>query len=106
MTTPTASESTPHAGPGRYLICWVALALLTGVTFALSNVHLGALALPVALLIAVTKAAIVALFFMHLWDQRGAARLVLATSVLFVAVLSTLVVADVLTRFPLAVPPH
>ena len=106
MTTSTAEADDERAPPGigRYAICWLALALLTGLTFALSTLHLGAWALPVALLIAVTKASIVALFFMHLWDHAGASRLVLVTAVLFVVVLSSLVVADVLTRFPLALP--
>jgi cytochrome c oxidase subunit 4 len=99
-------EATPHAGPGRYLVCWVLLAVLTGLTFGLSHVEMGPWSLPVALLIAVTKASIVALFFMHLWDHPGASRLVLATSALFVVLLASLVVADVLTRFPLALPPR
>ncbi len=43
---------------------------------------------------------------MHFLDHEGASRLVLLTAVIFVAVLSTLVVTDVLTRFPLALPPH
>jgi cytochrome c oxidase subunit 4 len=103
-TSSTADERATPAGPGRYVICWLLLAVLTGLTFALSTVHLGAWSLPVALLIAVTKSSIVALFFMHLWDHAGASRLVLVTAVLFVVVLSSLVVADVLTRFPLAVP--
>jgi cytochrome c oxidase subunit 4 len=106
VTTSTASDRATRAGLGRYVACWLALALLTGLTFALSTVHLGEWSLAVALLIAVTKASIVALFFMHLWDHPGASRLVLVTAALFVVLLSTLVVADVLTRFPLALPPR
>ena len=107
MTTNEAANDTPtHPSASRYLVCWLALALLTGLTFALSTVELGRWSLVLALVIAVTKATIVALFFMHLWDHRGASRLVLVTAVLFVAVLASLVVADVLTRFPLALPPR
>jgi cytochrome c oxidase subunit 4 len=102
-STPIVEEAAPP-GAARYLLCWLALALLTGLTFGLSTVALGRWSLPLALVIAVTKAAIVALFFMHLWDQRGASRLVLVTAVLFVVVLASLVVADVLTRFPPALP--
>ncbi len=87
-------------------MCWLALAVLTGLTFALSHAELGPWSLPVSLLIAVTKASIVAAFFMHLWDHPGASRLVLVTSTLFVVLLALLVVADVLTRFPLALPPR
>ena len=42
---------------------------------------------------------------MHLWDQRGANRLVFVTSLVFVALLIGLTVADYATRFPLANPP-
>jgi cytochrome c oxidase subunit IV len=106
MITTAAVDEVPRASPARYLVCWLALALLTGLTFALSTVDLGGWSLAVALAIAVSKGVIVALFFMHLWDHAGAVRLVLVTAFLFVAVLSALVVADVLTRFELALPPH
>ena len=105
-TTAVVDEAASRGGAVRYLVCWMALALLTGLTFALSTVDLGGWSLALALGIALTKGSIVALFFMHLWDHVGAIRLVLVTAVLFVAVLSSLVVADVLTRFPLALPPH
>src|SRR4051812_33936590 len=96
--------NTPSHGAGRYFLSFLALVVLTGVTFALSTVELGAWSLVVALAIAITKAAIIALFFMHLRDHQGTSRLVLVIAVLFVAVLSLLVVADVLTRFPGALP--
>jgi cytochrome c oxidase subunit 4 len=51
------------------------------------------------------KGALVALFFMHLWDQRGANRLVFLTSLLFVALLIGGVLSDNATRFPLSNPP-
>ena len=106
VTTAAVDEDATRASAARYLVCWIALVLLTGLTFALSAVDLGGWSLVLALGIALTKGSIVALFFMHLWDHVGAIRLVLVTAVLFVAVLSSLVVADVLTRFPLALPPH
>jgi cytochrome c oxidase subunit IV len=106
ITTPEVEETPKHVGAGRYVMGFLGLVLLTGLTFALSNVELGAWSLVVALAIAVTKGSIVALFFMHLWDHEGTSRLVLIIAVLFVAILATLVVADVLTRFPSAVPPH
>ena len=99
-------EKATHAGAGRYVLSFGALVLLTGLTFALSTVELGAWSVAVALAIAITKASIVALFFMHLWDHEGMSRLVLVIAALFVGVLSLLVVADVLTRFPGALPPR
>jgi cytochrome c oxidase subunit 4 len=97
---PTREPAAHRTWPVRYLVCWVALALLTFATFALAHVGLGAWSLGVALTIASGKALIVALFFMHLWDQRGANRLVFAASIAFVLLLMALVLVDVATRFP------
>jgi cytochrome c oxidase subunit 4 len=95
-----------HSHLPRYLIVWGALAVLTVVTYAVARLHLpGAWAVTVALVIAGIKGTLVALFFMHLWDQRGANRLVFVTSLVFVALLIGLVIADSATRFPLANPP-
>jgi cytochrome c oxidase subunit 4 len=95
-----------HSHFGRYVAVLVALLLLTGLTYGASRVHLpGGWAVAVALGIAILKGALVALFFMHLWDQRGANRLVFVTSLVFVALLVGLTVADNATRFPLANPP-
>jgi cytochrome c oxidase subunit 4 len=49
-----------------YLLVWLALLVLTVVTWLVSYVHLGLLNVTVAMLIASFKAALVALFFMHL----------------------------------------
>lgn len=104
MIPPTeGADRAAHPGASRYFLGFAALVLLTGLTFALSTVDLGAWSLVVALAIAITKASIIALFFMHLVDHQGASRLVLVIAVLFVAILSSLVVADALTRFPGAI---
>lgn len=96
-----------HHGTGRYLAVWAALCVLTIGTFLASRLALGPpWHLLVALFIAGAKASLVALFFMHLWDQPGANRLVFATSLVFVALLIGLVLLDNATRFPLANPPN
>ena len=105
----TAREESDAGHPshlGRYLVVWGALIALTVTTYLASRLHLpGGWQVTVALLIALGKGALVALFFMHLWDQRGANRLVFLTSLTFVALLIGLVIADSATRFPLANPP-
>ncbi|HVO19169.1 MAG TPA: cytochrome C oxidase subunit IV family protein [Anaeromyxobacter sp.] len=106
MAETTAGNAVLHSHRARYLAVWVALLFLTVLTYVLARVHLpGAWAVLVALAIAVTKGTLVALFFMHLWEQAGANRLVFATSLVFVALLIGLVIADNATRFPLANPP-
>ena len=94
-----------HASAMRYVICWVLLAIGTILTYTMSNVELGAWSLAVAMLIAVSKATIVVLFFMHLWDHTGANRLVFVVSVFFVLVLIAIVIMDFDTRWPLSLPP-
>jgi cytochrome c oxidase subunit 4 len=49
-----------------YIIVWIALLILTVVTWGVSYINLGMGNVAVALLIASLKAALVALFFMHL----------------------------------------
>jgi cytochrome c oxidase subunit 4 len=49
-----------------YIIVWGVLLILTGVTLGVSYLHLGMMNVTVALLIASLKAALVALYFMHL----------------------------------------
>jgi cytochrome c oxidase subunit 4 len=99
-------EKLRHSHLRRYAVVWVALLVLTFTTWAVAKVHLpGGWAVTVALSVAALKGSLVALFFMHLWDQQGANRLVFVTSLVFVALLVGLTIADNATRFPLANPP-
>jgi len=98
------AEHDEHHSALPYFAVWVALLLLTGTTYATGRMHLGKWALPLALAIAVTKSLLVILIFMHLWEQKGANRLVIGTSFVFVALLISLTVADVGTRFALSTP--
>jgi len=79
-----------------------ALIALAALSFALSHVSLGAAALPVAIVIAICKAALVVHFFMELSDARASAILAFVSGILLLAILLALAVADVETR---AAPP-
>jgi cytochrome c oxidase subunit 4 len=106
MSHPTHGAAAAHSHAGRYLTVWAALMALTGLTWGLSTIHIaGGAGVAVALAIASVKGTLVALFFMHLWDQPGPNRLVLITSLIFVALLVALPLLDNATRFPLANPP-
>jgi cytochrome c oxidase subunit 4 len=87
-----------------YVAVWIALLVLTAVTYFTGTRHLGQLALPLALAIAVIKSALVALVFMHLSESSGTTRVVFVTSILFLALLLLFTVGDVATRFRLATP--
>jgi cytochrome c oxidase subunit 4 len=86
---------------------WVGLLALTALTYAVRQLDMQEpWHLVTALVIAVVKASLVALVFMHLWDHAGATRLVVVTSVAFAALLIGLVLVDNATRFPYANPPR
>ena len=90
-----------HSGgatPKAYFAVFAALMLLTGLTVWASFLHLGVWNTPVALTIAVTKAVLVALIFMHL---RGSPRLILyvvGASVVWLAFLILITTSDYATR--------
>jgi cytochrome c oxidase subunit 4 len=95
-----------HVSSAAYLATFGSLIALTALTFSVSFLELGAFEVPVALAIAMAKGTLVALFFMHLIEQRFVNRMVLIISVLFIALLVTLVVADVATRHTFPVGPE
>lgn len=76
----------------------LALLLLTAATLLLSFAPLGAFHVPVALLIAAAKAALILLYFMHVIEQRYTIRIVLLVCALLLGSLIVLTVADTATR--------
>jgi cytochrome c oxidase subunit 4 len=93
-----------HHSSGRYWLVWAALLVLTLVTVITGKMHLPSIALGLALVIATTKGLLVLLFFMHLIDHKGANRLVMAVSVLFVLMMLAMPMADLATRYRPANP--
>jgi cytochrome c oxidase subunit IV len=91
-------------GIGRYIIVWLLLMFLTLVTVLTGRMNLGWANIYVAMFIAVTKATLVVLFFMHLYDEGGVNRIVFVVSLLFVAVLILGVFGDLATRLPITLP--
>jgi cytochrome c oxidase subunit 4 len=79
-----------------------ALLLLAGLSLLLRFAHLGSFGFVAALVIAVVKAALVAVIFMELWHEKPTVRFAFAAGLTLFALLLTLVVADVVTR---AIPP-
>ena len=84
--------------PKLYWKTFVALAVLLAITWSVSYVDLGSFNLIFALGIAVAKAILIMLFFMHI---RGSSRLlhfVAAAGVLWLIILLSLVLGDYMTR--------
>ncbi len=95
-----------HSGPGKYILVWGALMVLTLVTVFTGRMHIETGALALALVIASVKGALVALYFMHLAEHQGASRLVFATSMLFVVLMLLFTLFDIGTRFRPALPSY
>jgi cytochrome c oxidase subunit IV len=85
---------------------WIFLALLalTGITTAAAYVDLGPFSIVVALAIAVLKALLVALFFMHLRHSPTLTRVMVGGGLLWLAILIVLTMSDILTRNALLPP--
>jgi cytochrome c oxidase subunit 4 len=81
-----------------YAFTFAALLVLTTATFALSFAPLGDWHVPVALLIAAAKTLLIALFFMHLVEQRTSNWVAIVVAILLVAVFAGLTTLDVISR--------
>ena len=84
--------------PGIYFLVFFTLLILTGVTTAVGFYDLGRWNTVVALTIAVCKASLVVLFFMHLRYSGALPRLVMLGGLFWLALLIGLTLVDNLTR--------
>lgn len=88
-----------HLTGRTYVIAWMGLLVLTALSFATSVLKPSmAVETSIALAIATVKAAWVALVFMHLLEARFVNRLTIAVAFLWVALLASLMLTDVLFR--------
>ena len=91
MTTAAALRKT-------YFLVFGALLILTLITAGVAYIDLGPLSLAVALAIAVTKAALVMIFFMHLRHGGFLVRVFAGAGLLWLIHLLTFTLADYLSR--------
>jgi cytochrome c oxidase subunit 4 len=87
-----------------YIYVFVALLVLTLVTTMVATVDLGPLNVVVALVIAVVKMLLVALFFMHIRHSDVLMKVVVGGGLLWLGILLLLSLADFVTRGWLPVP--
>lgn len=93
------SSHSGHVVPLKlYLTVFFSLLVLTALTTGIAYIDLGEYNTVVALAIAAIKMLLVALFFMHLWYSTGLTRVVIASSLFWLAILVAFTLADVLTR--------
>ena len=88
-----------HVSPkGVYYTIFGGLMLLTAVTVGVAFINLGPFNFPVALTIAIVKATLVILFFMHVKYSSRLTKLIIGTGFFFLLVLFTLTLTDYLSR--------
>jgi cytochrome c oxidase subunit 4 len=88
-----------HVTPLKvYLTVGIALLILTAITVRVSFIHLGGWNVVAALLIASTKGALVALFFMHLYYDKKMYAIVFSMGLLFLSIFLALTMFDTLRR--------
>jgi cytochrome c oxidase subunit 4 len=88
-----------HISPKSvYYMIFGALMVGTAVTVFAAFIDLGFLNFPVALAIAITKATLVVLFFMHVKYASSLTKLIVASAFFFLLVLFVLTMSDYLSR--------
>jgi cytochrome c oxidase subunit 4 len=88
-----------HVVPKRlYILVFAALIALTALTTGVAFINLGKWNTVAALVIALCKATLVVLFFMHLRWGSNLLRIVVASSLLWLVILIGLTLSDVFTR--------
>ena len=88
-----------HVSPKSvYYTIFASLMMLTAVTVGVAFINLGALNFPVAIAIAIVKATLVILFFMHVKYSSRLTKLIVGTGIFFLLVLFTLTLTDYLSR--------
>jgi cytochrome c oxidase subunit 4 len=88
----------------QYSLVFGALLLLTFVTTAVGMMDLGRLNVVVALVIAVIKAMLVVLFFMHIYWSTKLTRVIVVSGIAWLGLLLWLTLTDVLSRGWLGFP--
>ena len=81
-----------------YYTIFFSLMVLTAITVAVSFINLGSLNFPIAIGVAITKATLVVLFFMHVKYSSHMTKMIVAIAIFFLMILLGLTMTDYLTR--------
>jgi caa(3)-type oxidase subunit IV len=94
-----SEKGNPAADLRTYLLAWLGIVILTGITFTLWKIKVGGWQVLAALLIAGTQSALALYYFMHLRDEKARIFKILIPLVLVIlVVLLALTFSDVAFR--------
>lgn len=100
-----ANHAAQHIVPKRiYFAVFFVLIVLTWVTTYISTVDLHRWNIFVALAIAIVKASIVALFFMHVWYSTRLTKMIVMCAIFWLILLLFITMTDIWTRSWMGVP--
>jgi cytochrome c oxidase subunit 4 len=85
-------------GPKTYVLVFGTLMILTAITIGAAFINLGPWNTVVMLAIAVTKATLVLLFFMHLAESDRLTKVTVVSGVFWLGILIALTLSDYITR--------
>lgn len=94
----------PEASPKTYFYTFLALILLLAASFLVAQINLGPLNTSAGFLIAVVKAILVGLYFMHLRYSNGLIRLAAAVGIFWLGIMIVLTLSDYESRNWLQLP--
>jgi cytochrome c oxidase subunit 4 len=86
-------KQNPHPF-STYLLIWLGLLVLTGVTVTVAGLNLGNLSVLGAILIAAVKGTLVVLFFMHIKYEDRVFKIMLGVAIITLAVIMVLTFVD------------
>ena len=85
-------------GTRTFILVWIALLILTGVTIMAARLHMGAWSMLSNILIATTKASLVLWFFMHLKYEGRLFKLLIFVPIITISIIIGLTFFDIWYR--------
>lgn len=93
------SEPGPHIETRKlYISIWIILLCFTALTTGVAYIDIGIWNTPVAIIIAIIKASLVVLFFMHARHMEKLVRVVIGVAIFWLCILIVITLADFTTR--------
>lgn len=100
------AEAISYIGTKKhYIVVWIVLLCFTALTTGVAFIDLGPFNTVVAFAIAICKASLVVLFFMHLRHSEGLVHLIVGVAAFWLAILMVISVSDFATRTKIPTPP-
>lgn len=94
----TKASPPPETTARKYIVVWLVLLVLAGVSFGQAYANLGVFNTAISLTLAVVQMLLVVLFFMHVRHEKPLTWIFVAAGVIWLAIMFNLTLSDYLTR--------